>query len=170
MQVILKPYSTFSYIWSSTFADNMTYLSFHCFLQLDQFVPYAHGVNAFPSCILCILIFFALFLTCFLGLIARITSGRIFDVDHFKDGRYAAYTFFGLAMAGKFVSGFFHGFVDDILNRAFGLFIINMCVMLGMLFCIRALYSKLYTLLYIMIYGSKAVLNLQLYMEILAPN
>jgi hypothetical protein len=42
-QSFFKPFGSFVTFWSSNFADNLTYLSFHCFLYMYRFVPYAHG-------------------------------------------------------------------------------------------------------------------------------
>jgi hypothetical protein len=170
VQSALRPFCSAVFFWSATFADNMTYLSFHCFLQLYRFVPFSRGANALPSCVLCVLTLFALFLTCFLGLIARVTSRNGFEVDHFRSDRLCASVFFGLAIMGKFVSGFFHAYADDPLNRAFGLFAVSSCVFVGLAFCAKALHLKMYVFLYVPIYGCKALLNFQLFLEIWAPN
>lgn len=114
--------------------------------------------------------FFALFLTCFLGFIAIIVSGKTFDVDYFNIGRYASYVFFMLTMSGKFISGFFHAYASDPLDQTLGLFIVNVCVLIGLAFCMQALHSKIYVVFYIMIYGCKTLLNFQLFIEMLAPN
>lgn len=72
MQIVLKPYNSLICLWTSLFADNMTYLSFHCFLYFYGFVPYAHGTSNLLSCLLCLLTTYILIMMCFLGFAVRI--------------------------------------------------------------------------------------------------
>jgi hypothetical protein len=164
VQSFLKPFTTMTFLWSSMFSDNMTYLSFHCFLQFYSFVPYSHGINAYPSCVFCVLVLFALLVTCFFGFIARISAANKFEIDHFQNGVLNSKNFYGVAMAGKFLSGFFHAYVDDPQERALGLFMISLCILAGMLHCSQAMDFKTYILFYILIYICKSLFNLQLYL------
>lgn len=72
MQIVLKPYNCLICLWTSLFADNMTYLSFHCFFYFYGFVPYAHGISNLLSCLLCLLTTYILLMMCFLGFAVRI--------------------------------------------------------------------------------------------------
>jgi hypothetical protein len=82
LRLILRPFRSFLNLWSSVLFDNMTYLSFHCFLQLSNFVPYSHGANSFPSCLFCLLILFAILMTCFLGVPIKLFAKNLFEVDY----------------------------------------------------------------------------------------
>lgn len=78
MRKLLRPFQCFLNLWSSIVTDNMTYLSFHCFLQLYRIVPFSHGVSAYPSCIFCLLTLFAILMTCFLGVPIKLYAKKLF--------------------------------------------------------------------------------------------
>lgn len=82
LQIVLRPFRSFLNLWSSVVIDNMTYLSFHCFLQLYRFVPYSHGANNFPSCLFCLITLFAILLTLFVGLPAKLFAKKYFEIDY----------------------------------------------------------------------------------------
>jgi hypothetical protein len=84
LQSFFKPFGSVITFWSSNFADNLTYLSFHCFLYLYKFVPYAHGQNSFPSSVLCIVtLFISLLTVCVLGFAAWTFARVTFEIEHF---------------------------------------------------------------------------------------
>jgi hypothetical protein len=117
--------------------DNMTYLSFHCFMQFYQFVPYCAGKNSYPSCILCLILLFVLILTvCLISFSAWIFAKDIFEVDYFKNYNSQSYLFFSLMIASKFCAGFFHSYIDHPLKRVAGLLGIN-CISLVILISCR---------------------------------
>lgn len=84
LRPVLRPFRSFLSFWSSMFVDNMTYLSLLCFLQLYRFVPYSHGNQTLPSCVLCIVFFFLMLMTCFLGVPVRMFAANIFEIDYCK--------------------------------------------------------------------------------------
>jgi hypothetical protein len=139
LQSFFKPFGSIITFWSSNFADNLTYLSFHCFLYLYKFVPYAHGQNSFPSSVLCIVtLFISLLTVCFLGFAAWIFAKAIFEVEHFQSTNYKSYAFYSIALAAKFFSGFLHAYVDNERYRILGLLIVNCAVLIALAYCLRA--------------------------------
>lgn len=113
LQTLLKPFRSFVRFVSCVFAENMTYLSFHSFLHMYRFVPFSHGDNSFPSCVLCLFNLFIILMTAIcLGFIAWVFARRSFEVEYCKIN-CKSYLFLSFAVAGKFASGFFHAFVDD---------------------------------------------------------
>lgn len=71
--------------------------------------------------------------------------------------------------ANKLATGFFHSFVSNTQDRAFGLFILNGCLVIELLYLIRAMQLKTYMVFYFFIYLSKALLNFQLFVQIWQP-
>jgi hypothetical protein len=139
MRVLLRPFRCFLNLWSSILFDNITYLSFHCFLQLSKLVPYSHGTNNFPSCLFCLLTLFAILMTCFLGVPIKLFAKNLFEVDYCRQKFFKSYLLFGTAAAARFATGFFHAYVDLIEFRAFGLFLINSGVVIVVIYCRKAL-------------------------------
>jgi hypothetical protein len=139
MQSYFKPFGSFITFWSSNFADNLTYLSFHCFLYLYKFVPYAHGQNSFPSSVLCIVtLFILLFTVCVLGFTAWIFARKTFEIENFQSENYKSYAFYSIALAAKFFAGFLHAYVDNERYRILGLLIVNCVVLIALAYCLRA--------------------------------
>lgn len=111
---ILRPYRSLIYFWSVLIADNMTYLSFKCFLNIKKFVPFLSDGTisyAFFSEVSCILImFFLVFTVCGICIMAWLFSRKRLGLGTRKTipGSYLMFT---LLMATKFASGFIHAFI-----------------------------------------------------------
>jgi hypothetical protein len=163
IQVILKPFRSFVCFFSAMFAENMTYLSFHCFLQLYRFVPYAHGQHTFPSSILCLIMLFTTLITAiFLSFAAWIYASKTFQIDYCKTSNSKSYLFFGFALTGKFAAGFAHAYVDNPKHIVLGLLIINCFVFGVLIYCWKAMQFKTYLSVYFVVYLGKVVMHLQL--------
>lgn len=103
-----------------------------------------------------------------LGFIAWVFARHIFEIDYCKVN-FKSYMFLSFVVAGKFVSGFFHAFIDDAKDRALGLLIVNGCVLVVLLFCCKTMQIKTYFIIYLGIYLGKVVLHIQLLYEMWVP-
>jgi hypothetical protein len=140
LQALVRPFSSLACFWGATFADNLTFLGFHCFLQFYAFVPYSDGAHSFPSCVLCLLTLFAALLTvCFLGFAAWRFARSVFEISYFSADDCRSYLFFGLSLAVKCLSAFFHAYVDSAQDRAFGLFVLQTFLLLALVCCCGAI-------------------------------
>lgn len=167
---VLKPYQSFVCLWSSLFADNMTYLSFKCFLQLDNFVPYSHGNTSLISACFCITLLFALSVTaCALGFMTWAFARTIYEIDYFKKNRLRSYVFVTLIVGCKFGAGFCHAYVDDSFYRSLYLLILNGCTLLGLLLCWKNMELKLYRLFYLFVCTFKVLLHIRLFIQVRFP-
>lgn len=141
----------------------MTYLSFHCFLQMYYFVPYASGTNIYVSCVLCITILFVLTMTvCGLGLIAH--RFKSFEVDSFSGRAIRSYVFLSVTLSCKFGAGFIHAYLDNPFDKALGLLITNTLGFIVLMATISEMEHNVNQLLYCSVYGLKALLHLQIFL------
>lgn len=156
---VFKQPSTFL---NTVFADNLTYLSFKCFLQLYYFVPYSQRGNIYLSCILCLLVLFVLLMVvCAMGLL----QGRLFDVDCFKR-RANAYSYYMGGLGCRFVAGFVHGYLGDGVQRTWGLLGTSV-IALGLLAgCLSAMQTSYYKMMALVMQICRLFLHFQIFLEV----
>lgn len=159
---VLSPFRCVVCFWSSIFVDNMTYLSFKCFLQLDRFVPYAHGNSSLISACCCItMLFLLIFTVCGIGSVGWVFS-KIFCVDNFKRRSFKGYLYLTVMVASKFGAGFCHAYVNDPQIRSLGLLTLNISTLIGLLFCWKGMEFRFYRVMHFWVSVFKVGLHLRL--------
>lgn len=161
---MLSQFRCFVCFWSSVFVDNMTYLSFKCFLQFDRFVPYSHGNSSLLSACCCItMLFLLIFTVCAIGSVGRVFS-KVFEVENFRQSSLKGYLFISLMTAARFAAGFCHAYLNDPFDRSLALLVIHMVAFGGMLLCWRGMQYKFYRLVYFGICAFKVGLHFKLFL------